>query len=160
MVRAVFIMLLISIASALPTEAKKIYTKLKAPAANISTQDTRIKVYPHQRSKFDLVEQKLIFIAYDKRAGADKETFFVENGSESNLSKIEIEIKYFVNGDKQIHSQTVELKGPFPAKETRKVDIKSWDTQKSYHYINSTSSQKGSTPYTVRFRILSFTEEE
>ena len=137
------------------TEAKRISTKIKAPAS--SYRDTiKLKTYPHHESEFEKVNDHLAFMAYDKKGSASKETFFVDNGSNENLSAIEIEISYYNSAGKQSHRRTVEINQDFPAKETRKVDIPSWDTQKSYHYINSLPSQKGSTPYTVKFRVLSF----
>lgn len=138
-------------------DAKKISTRVNAPkedsAANYAV---KLKTYPYHETEFEKISGDLTFMAYDKKAGSDKETFFVDNGSDENLSAIEIEISYFNKEGKLIHKRTVEVKQDFPHKETRKVDISSWDKQKSYHYINSVPSTKGSTPYTVRFKVLSF----
>ena len=141
-------------------DARKVSTRLRAPESSKSKISSSLKTYPHHATEFERVSENLTFMAYDKRAGADKETFFVDNGSSSDLSLIEVEISYFNVAGKQIHKRTVELSQTFPAKETRKVDIKTWDTQKSFHYINSTASSKGSTPYTVRFKVISYTPKK
>lgn len=138
---------------------KKITTHIKAPKEMIEHDTVKLRTYPYHKTEFEKVNDFLTFMAYDKRAGADKETFFIDNGSQENLSELEIEITYYNTAGKEIHKRTVEISQAFPAKETRKVDVKSWDTQKSYHYVNSVPSSKGSTPYTVKFKVLSFTIE-
>lgn len=140
------------------THAKKVTTKLKAPVEKESVISNRYKTYPHHATEFEMVSNHLVFIAYDKKANASKETFFVDNGSDFDLKSLDLEISYYNENGKLIHKRTIELDIEFPHKETRKVDISSWDTQKSYHYINSVPSTKKSTPYTVKFRILSFTK--
>lgn len=140
------------------TDAKKVTTRFKAPAEDTSNRFAGLKKYPHHTTEFERVSENLTFMAYDKKASSDKETFFVDNGSSVALDIIEVEISYFNSDGSLIHRRSVELQQNFPAKETRKVDIASWDKQKSFHYINSVPSAKGSTPYTVRFKILSFLE--
>lgn len=137
-------------------EARKVSTRVTAPPRDPEEMTAPLRTYPRHISEFDKVSQSLTFMAYDKKASADKETFFVDNGSSVALSALEIEISYFNTEGKQIHRRSVELRQEFPAKETRRVDIASWDLQKSFHYINSVPSSKGSSPYTVRFKVLSF----
>ena len=136
--------------------AKKVNTKVKPPVADFSRKARKQGSPQRDGESYEKIAEQLTFMAYDKRASADKETFFVDNGSALNLANIEVEISYFSESGKQIHRQKVELEGPFPARQTRKVDIRSWDTQKSFHYAKSAASKNGSTPYTVRFKVLSF----
>lgn len=139
-------------------EAKKISTKLRAPAYDATALESRLRAAAQSSSGFRKTAESLTFMAYDKKASADKETFFVDNGSAKTLSSLEVEISYFTESNKLIHRRTVKLDQPFPAKETRRVDIPSWDKQKSFHYINSVPASKGSTPYKVRFKVLQFVE--
>lgn len=135
--------------------AKRVTTRHKAPKPKAGA------VYPvkrHHKGKpidFGAVSAKLQFMAYDKKGSSDKETFFVDNGSDIPLSSIEVEITYQLENGKVIHRRKVKINQEFPAKETRRVDITSWDKQKSFHYINSYPSKNGSTPYVVRFHVLS-----
>lgn len=138
------------------TEAKRVTTRLKAPVQNEKDYESKLRTYPHHFSDFDRINRLLNFMAYDKKASSDKETFFVDNGSATHLESIEVEISYFNLSGKLIHRRCVELNDKFPANETRKVDIPSWDKQKSFHYVNSVPSMKGSSPYTVKFKVLSF----
>lgn len=135
---------------------KRVSTRLTAPSRTLHDSESKLRTYPSHKTDFDEVAELLTFIGYDKKASSAKETFFVDNASDYPLSSIELEISYFSVSDRQIHRRTVELKNHFPSKESRKVDIPSWDTQKSFHYINSVPSSKGSTPYKVRFKVLSF----
>lgn len=154
-----FILLSLMMVSAINAEvsAKRITTRLSAPKfTSASRQHTHKEPLTHGY-EFEQISRKLTFMAYDKRAAADKETFFVDNGSDTDLSAIEIEISYFNSAGKLIHKREVEIRQDFPANESRKADIPTWDIQKSFHYINSVPSRKGSSPYTVRFKILSVT---
>lgn len=138
--------------------AKNVTIKITPPKNEDVNDATRLKTYPYHETEFERVNEKLTFMAYDKKTSASKETFFVDNGSDVSLTMIEIEISYVNEAGKVIHRRVVELSEEFPAKETRRVDIPTWDTQKSFHYVNSVPSKKGSTPYTVRFKVLSFIE--
>ena len=142
-----------------PANARKVTTKVSAPAAAGKKEKKQKLFRSGNHAEMAGIAGKLNFMAYDKKTGASKETFFIDNGSDKSLKGIELEISYFNSKGKLIHRRTVEISQPIPAKETRKVDIASWDTQKSYHYINSVPSQKGSTPYTVRFKVLSCSVE-
>ena len=150
----------LSFACIQPTLARKVATNLSAPSNTIKKKSARNKVLRSDKTGMERIAGKLNFIAYDKKTNASKETFFIDNGSDLSLSGLEIEISYFNKSGKQIHKRKVEISQLIPAKESRKVDIASWDTQKSFHYVNSTPSSKGSTPYTVRFRVLSYTKSE
>ena len=136
--------------------SKKVTTKLAAPTGTLKEKADSKKVTKANKSELQETARNLKFIAYDKKTNSAKETFFIDNGSETSLSALELEISYFNQSGKQIHKRKVEINQLLPSKETRKVDITSWDTQKSFHYVNSVPSKKGSTPYTVRFRVLSF----
>lgn len=157
-IRCLLLCVSLLLGSAPLVDAKKVTTRYKAPASDTTEYKARIKTYPHHPSEFEKVSEYLTFMAYDKKASSDKETFFVDNGSSVSLSLIEVEISYYNSKGVLIHRRTVELNQLFPAKETRKVDISSWDKQKSFHYINSVPSTKGSAPYTVRFKVVSFIE--
>lgn len=144
----------------IPATGKRISTKLKAPPKSSYDPDRKNRIYSSQKEEFEEVAKRLTFLGYDKKTSSAKESFFVENGSETPLSSIELEITYFTTAGKQIHKRTVELKEAFTPGDSKKVDIPSWDTQKSFHYLKSTPSKNGSTPYSVRFRVLSFKKSD
>ena len=151
-------MVLVSLSLASPgIDAKRVTSKFNAPASTIKEKAKRHKVGRSNKEGMEKIAGKINFIGYDKKTNAAKETFFVDNSSDINLSSLEIEISYYNKAGKQIHKRKVEINQLIPSKETRMVDIPSWDTQKSFHYTNSTASSKGSTPYTVRFKVISYT---
>lgn len=137
--------------------AKKVTTHLAAPEMDKKEKRKKQSVTKKDKAGFESVVRNITFMGYDKKTGASKETFFVDNGSDTELKSIVIEISYFNAAKKLIHKREVEINQEFPPRETRKVDINSWDSQKSYHYINSVPSKNGSAPYTVRFKVISFT---
>ncbi|MCH5214906.1 MAG: hypothetical protein J1E97_06895 [Muribaculaceae bacterium] len=140
-------------------EGKNISTRLK-PEKTVAVQKKgKKRITEGQKTPYQKVADKLTFMAYDKKASSDKETFFVDNGSETTISNLKLEISYFTTKGKLIHRRVVDIYQTFPGLETRKVDISSWDKQKSFHFINSVPSTKGSTAYTVKFKVISFDEE-
>lgn len=150
-----WIAVLLCVVSIQTAGAKNVTTRLKAPGVAKTMSASKAKRTSRNKG-FSKVSDAIIFMAYDKRGSADKETFFVDNGADIDLQAIELEITYYNDAGKQIDRRLVELNQSFPAKETRKVDIQSWDKQKSFHYINSLPS-KSSIPYTVRFKLISYT---
>ena len=156
--RVFFLILLIILPSItiFTTEGKKITSKVKAPKETTSERLENNRIKSSQGKIFKEVADSLNFVGYDKKGSADYETFFVDNSSSQDIMDVEVEISYFSNGDKLIHKRRQVVQGYFPHKESRKIDIPTWDRQKSYHYIRSVPSKKGSTPYTVSIKVLSF----
>ena len=94
------------------------------------------------------------FSGYDKKATSDKESFFVTNRSDRTLTGFSLYIIYHSAADTslQLHRRWVHVSCEIPPGETQKVDISSWDKQKSFHYhLSPPSRRRQSTPYGVRF---------
>lgn len=137
------------------TEGKKVTTRLTAPKEKPAVKEKH-KITSKSGEEFEEVASKLVFLGYDKKTSSAMESFFVENNSTESIKNLEIEISYFSLEGKQLHKRIVTIDRSFPHGETRQVDIKSWDRQKSFHYEHSTASKNGSTPYRVRFKVMSF----
>jgi hypothetical protein len=90
------------------------------------------------------------FSGYDKPASSDIETFFVTNNTDSEMTAFSFYIEYLATDDRQFHKRFLKLDCDIPAHETRKFDVKSWDKQHSFHYIDSNDSRKKTTTYKVR----------
>lgn len=90
------------------------------------------------------------FCGYEKTLRANKETIFIENTTDSTISSITFTIEYLDIYKRQIHSRTVRQKTSIPPRETRRYDIRSWDTQKTYYYTNGDQPHKSATPYDIR----------
>lgn len=152
----IIFILLMAVLGSLSLEGKKITTHHKVSKSKQTEDISNNRKNDVSEEEFETISNLLAFYAYDKKASSSKETFFVENKSEIPISHLKLEISYFNTSGKLIHKREVTLSDKFPGEETRKVDIPSWDLQKSFHYIKSAPSAKGSTPYTVKFKILSF----
>ena len=91
---------------------------------------------------------------FDKKADNQKESFFITNTTDRTLTDIDFTINYFTTGNKQLHSRKVELECSVPPGETRKYDIKSFDTQKSFYYHRSQAPvRKQATPFKITIQI-------
>lgn len=108
------------------------------------------------KSGFILTES-IKFTGYDKNVGSSKETFHVVNDSHQDITGITIELIYKDMQGRMLHSRKLTLKCYIPKEETRKIDISSWDTQKSFYYYLSNEPKKVSSPYQVEIRLLAFT---
>lgn len=93
--------------------------------------------------------QDIEVFGYDKPATSDKESFFVKNGTDRTLTGFTLKVEYRGKDGKQLHSRTIETECDIPAGETRRIDIKSWDVQKSYYYEKSRVSRRPAIPYSV-----------
>ncbi len=140
----------------LSLEARK--TRLKLPVEKRQTTETEM-VKGSQAISTDCAAcgdgytlNNVNFSGYDKKASADKESFFVTNRSDRLLSGFSLYIVYLTPDSVQLHRRWVKINCSIPPGETGKVDIKSWDTQKSFYYhLSDPPRRRNATPYIVRF---------
>ena len=102
------------------------------------------------------------FSGYDKEINSSQESFLVTNPTLYTLTGFEIKIEYYDMKDRLLHSKIVKESCEIPPHESRRFDIKSWDTQHTYYYYLGNEPKKVATPYKVSFKPLSFwiNEEE
>lgn len=101
------------------------------------------------------IAEKIQFYGFDKTISSSSESFFIVNGLDMPLSGMEIEISYFDMKGRQLNSQNVKIDCDIPAGETRRLDIKSWDIQKSFYYFQSAKPKRQATPFDVKIKLLS-----
>lgn len=143
-------------ATAIDSAGKKTTIKLKAPKEKVSSVKKNHKKTATDKEEFSAVARQLTFTGYDKKANATTETFFIHNNSDQTLTSLELEISYLSESGNLLHKRIVEIDETIPAGESRKIDIPSWDKQKNFHYVKSDAGKKGSAPFTVRFKVISF----
>lgn len=97
------------------------------------------------------------FYGFDKTVTSNQESFFITNGLDEAISGMEVVITYTDLKGRQLHRRTVSLDCHIPARETKRVDTKSWDTQKSFYYNKSVKPRRQATPFDVRLELLSVT---
>lgn len=87
------------------------------------------------------------FAGYEKEAQAAVETFIIVNKGSTTILGFTIEIIYKDLKNRMIHSRTVTQSCNVPPRQTRKIDIQSWDKQKTYYYYLGNEPRKVATPY-------------
>lgn len=151
-------------------EAKKIKTTLKI------NKERNEKVNPEKlENNFKLILRddsvflkygntfsfdSISFLGYEKEINSNHETFLIKNNSEARIMAFKIKIIYKDLKDRMFHSRIIDNECDIPPKETRKIDINTWDKQKTYYYYLGNEPRKVATPYKVEFSLLSVAIED
>lgn len=109
-------------------------------------ENGKIVFYPDQVS----------FSGYDKQATSTIESFLLTNKSGYDISGIKVRIYYKDMKGRMLHSRDVSKKCNVRSGETQKLDVSTWDKQKSYYYYLSNEPRRVSTPYQVDIQPLAF----
>ena len=91
------------------------------------------------------------FTGYDKKINSSTESFFVKNNTDRTLTGIILTIEYLTPDGRQLEKKNHIIKCNIPPGETRKSDIKSWDTQHSFYYVKSAPTRSVGSPFIVKF---------
>lgn len=94
------------------------------------------------------------FSGFDKPSSGTKETFLLTNRNRLTLTGLSVEITYQNPDGRQIHARILTIPCSIPPFETRKLDVRSFDTQGAYHYVHSSAGRSGAAPFTVTLRPL------
>lgn len=97
---------------------------------------------------------------YEKTLRATKETFFITNTTKRRISAVELSITYLDSSERTLHERTEIVRLDIPPGETRRADIKSWDTQRTFYYIHSPRPRVSAIPYSVRITPLKIITEK
>lgn len=161
--RLMAVVILAIFLTALPAGARKIKTKHSIPKGPYGQSDGDVKidgvnVISLSSDSIDFCNRiipGIRFYGFDKTVGSSIESFFIVNGLDSPLVGLEIEITYVDMKGRQLHKRSVTVECDIPAGETKRVDTKSWDTQKSFYFYQSVKPKRQATPFDVRLRLLS-----
>ena len=100
----------------------------------------------------------LRFSGYDKPNRATRETFFVTNNlpDSATVTEIEVEFTYMDMQNRMLHRQSHTIGCEIPPGQTRKLSVRSWDTNNAFHYYRSEPpKRRQSTRYKVSSRVIS-----
>lgn len=100
--------------------------------------------------------RNVAFAGYDKEVNSRRESFHVVNPSEFTLSGFKVKIDYLDMQGRMLHSRTILEECFIPPGESRRMDIKSWDTQNTYYYYLGNEPKRVATPFQVKFTPLEF----
>lgn len=90
------------------------------------------------------------FSGYDKPLRATKETVFITNNSPHRLIAVSFITQYVDTSGRQLHSISRKVAVDIPSGETRRIDFKSWDVQKSFYFVGSRRPRTSAIPYNIR----------
>lgn len=97
---------------------------------------------------------QVVFTGFDKKQNSSKESFFIINNTDRELTGVALHIDYRTLDGRQLHKQFLTLRCSIPPGETRKTDIPTWDAQRSFYYHKSQPAKKGGNPFDVRFHPI------
>lgn len=148
------VVLLVSVA-----ESRKVNLKLKDPAKTASAMRQKSEAKSNHEINRDstYLAHYLPFISisgYDKSVNSASESFFLTNRSDETLREIEIEITYKALDGRMIHKATYRLDCVVPGGETRQLEVKTFDKQKTFYYAKSNPPRKRATPFEVEIKVL------
>ena len=101
------------------------------------------------------ISQSIRFAGYDKTLNSSKESFLVLNESLVDIKSMTIRLTYKDMSDRMLHSRKITVEEEIPHGETRKIDVSSWDTQKTFYYYRSIPPKRDAAPYKITFSLLS-----
>ncbi len=155
-------------------EAKKIKQSLKVTKEKTSTSKTSStktigqsdqKQLPADKNTYvtlknggqvEFCPDSISFSGYEKEASSSVETLLITNAGNVAITGVKIKIIYKDLKDRMLHSRTVTQSCYIPPFETRKIDIQSWDKQKSYFYYLGNEPKKVAIPYKVEIVPLAY----
>ena len=96
------------------------------------------------------------FNGFDKLLKNGKESFFITNYTDRTLTGIALYIDYRTPDGRQLTKRFLKLSCRIPAGETRKADIPTFDTQRSFYYLRSERPKKGGNAFDVIFDPVAY----
>ncbi len=143
-------------------QARKVKTRHSIPkytekTIGTVTPDSILSIESDSLTFVDKIRPAIRFYGFDKTVTSAMESFFIINGLNDEIRGMEIQITYFDMQGRQLHKRTVNIECDIPAGETKRVDTKSWDTQKSFYFHQSVKPKRQATPFSVKLDLLSLT---
>lgn len=159
--KTIIIAILSLIISGFAVDGKKTTIKLKTPVEKTSKGATKYESISREEGDTSAwAGDSVIFTGYDKKATANRESVFVINRTGRNIIMLRAILTYFDMKGRLLHKRQETIYSKIPAGETRKIDISTWDTQKSFYYISSGAPRRQATPYTVKITLLEFQSQK
>lgn len=160
-----FLFIIILLTGTPSLQARKIKTRHSIPKTkekssqtnNSESSDSIISLASDSITFTEKISPAIRFYGFDKTATSSIESFFISNGLEDTLACVEVEITYFDMKGRQLHKRSVSIDCDLPHGETRRYDVKGWDTQKSFYFHQSVKPKRQATPFDVRLELLSVT---
>lgn len=102
-----------------------------------------------------VVADSIRFAGFEKNASSTVESFFVTNNSNVAIRRLTVRITYRDMHGRMLHRREENIDAVLPQSETRRVSLKSFDTQKNLYYYRSNPPRRGGMPFTVEIEVIS-----
>lgn len=142
---------IVLIAIALATAIEAYGRKQRTTRGNVSRRSLPAETAAAPTDTFFIPDScEVSLYGYDKPLRSRRETVFVTNMTERNITGVSVTTQYVDGKGRRFHETKRRIKVAVPAGGTRKADYPSWDTQQSFYYIGSRRQRTQGTPYSVR----------
>lgn len=148
--------------SSFDMHAKKIALKLKTPDARQRGSDEYETSASHSMSRadsllVDSIREFVRFSRFEKAISSAKETFLITNRGSSQINSIRVRIDYYTMRGEMIHSREISREVSVPGGATRMVEIRSFDSQKSFYHHTNTRPRREATPFKTVLTLTGIT---
>lgn len=144
------LLIVLMAASAISVNARKQTTTRNVSKAPASIQPPR-----HALDTLTVTDESARLSGYDKPLRATRESMFVTSSLNDTIRGLRVQLDYYDMSGRKLHSRHVDIAADIPPSDTRNVDFKSWDTQKSFYYHLGQKPRRGSaTPYKVEAHVI------
>lgn len=151
----------------LPVQARKVNTRLKVEKKSPEKAKEEAAEEEMVSGSFMVASQcpkcnngytldQIVFTGYDKPLNAANEVFFITNNTDRTMSGVTLYVEYLTIDGRQLDKRFVKLSCSIPPGETRRAELKSWDTQRSFYYEKSVQPKRQATPFKVVFDPVAF----
>lgn len=97
---------------------------------------------------------EIVVSGYEKSQQSTSECFFITNNTPHLITSLSFTVTYYNLRGETLHSRKETVSCDIPPTETRKVDIRAWDRQKLWYYVNSQARHNDHcTPFDISIHI-------
>lgn len=144
--------------------AKKLRTRLTPKKESFTLNSTSLSkrdstesiiIEPADSATMEEITTKIIFSGFDKPAGSLRETFCITNSSDLLIRSLTVSLIYSDPQGRMLHQRSETINVEIPPGETRTVNIKSYDPQRTLYYIKSRPPRNGGQPFIISITLES-----
>lgn len=142
------------------SEARKIRTKLPVKTNSTVMEDTTSNFIvmldeTDNSPDFDSISHLIKFYGFDKTLSSNVESFFIVNPTDLTITHLSLTLTYNDLKGRLLHRRDVDIDCEVPPGETRRIDTKTWDSQKAFYYHRSAKPKRQASPFDVSIRLKS-----
>mgnify|MGYP006964117906 FL=1 len=131
------------------------HARKQSTSRNVRHATTALLQVGPSRDTIAVTDTAVRLSGYDKPLRATRESLFVTSSLDDTIRALRVKLDYYDMSGRRLHSRDVDITADIPPADTRCVDFKSWDTQKSFYYHLGPKPRRGTaTPYKVEAHVV------